>query len=155
MRLSMNASERLMENLCDQLGGSTPELRKGIEVHFVGNDETGSGDGHRRELFRLASEEMIDLKVGLFVSYDGNRTFHVSTTSGEAQPDHLAQFELCGKVIGLALLHGETLPTIQLPDVIQAASGDLRCTSDAPWRSSRSTPSPEQKPSFSGLKNAI
>ena len=51
-----------------------------------------------------ASQELADPKFGLFNSYDGGRTLHPSPVSSDAQPDHLAPFELCARLAGLALL---------------------------------------------------
>lgn len=82
-------------------------------MNFTGDGENGLGDGHRRKFFRLAMQELVDEQFGLFKSNDGGRSLHISNTSIRAQPDHLAHFELCGKLVGLALLHCETLPSAQ------------------------------------------
>ena len=47
------------------------------------------------------------------MSYDGGRSLHLGSVYGELQPDHLAHLELCGKLLGLALLHCETLPSMR------------------------------------------
>ena len=52
-------------------------------------------------------------EIGLFKSNDGGRSLHISSTAEHAQRDNLAQCELCGKLIGLALLHGEILPAMR------------------------------------------
>jgi E3 ubiquitin-protein ligase HUWE1 len=104
---------QLLEGLCVRLEESAASLRNGIDVQFRGNSETGGGAGHRREFFRLTSEELTNADAGLFKSNDGGRSLHISSTAEHAQPDNLAQFELCGKLIGLALLHGETLPAMR------------------------------------------
>ena len=104
---------QLLEGICDRLEESAALLRNGIQVQFDGNGENGLGDGHRREFFRLTSEELTNVDAGLFRSNDGGRSLHISSTAEHAQPDNMAQFELCGKLIGLALLHGETLPAMR------------------------------------------
>ena len=47
--------------------------------------------------------------MNLFCSYDGGRTLQPSPSSS-LNDTHISYFELIGKVIGLALLHGETVP---------------------------------------------
>jgi len=53
--------------------------------------------------------EFADPQVNLFCSYDGGRTLQPSPSSA-VNDTHIAYFELIGKVVGLALLHGETVP---------------------------------------------
>ena len=43
---------------------------------------------------------------------------HISSTAADAQPDHAAHFELCGKLVALALLHRETLPAMRFTPVL-------------------------------------
>lgn len=99
----------LLDGLFERLN-HVDSLRRGVEVKFQGDGENGVGDGHRREFFRLAAAELMDQEFGLFKSNDGGRSFHPSSTAGDAQPESLAYFELCGKLITLALMHQETLP---------------------------------------------
>lgn len=84
-------------------------FRHGMKVRFVG-DETGAGDGHRRECFRLVIAALCDLEFGLFKSMDGGRTLHPSSTAADVDPEYLVYFEFFGKLIALALMHRETLP---------------------------------------------
>eukprot|EP00931_Biecheleriopsis_adriatica_P090246 TRINITY_DN64260_c0_g1_i1.p1 TRINITY_DN64260_c0_g1~~TRINITY_DN64260_c0_g1_i1.p1 ORF type:complete len:854 (+),score=148.37 TRINITY_DN64260_c0_g1_i1:61-2622(+) len=104
--------DRLLSDFCASLASPTASLQRGLDVQFTGNGESGLGDGHRREFFRLTASEFVNPDMGLFQSKDGGRTYHISSTAAEAQPDNLAQLELCGKFLGLALLHGETLPSM-------------------------------------------
>jgi len=85
-------------------------LQHGLNVKFQGADETGSGDGLRRELFRLASAELTNVERGLFTCNNGGRSLHPSMTAPNTEPEYLQYFELLGKLIGLALLHRECLP---------------------------------------------
>ncbi|CAK9011488.1 E3 ubiquitin-protein ligase NEDD4-like (HECT-type E3 ubiquitin transferase NED4L) (NEDD4.2) (Nedd4-2) [Durusdinium trenchii] len=66
----------------------------------------------RKEFFRLAAEEFMEPELGLFVSKDGGRSYHVSPGEGDAK--QLKQLQLCGKLIGLALLHGEPVTAMKL-----------------------------------------
>lgn len=114
----------LLDGLFERLN-HVDSLRRGVEVKFQGDGENGVGDGHRREFFRLAAAELMDPEFGLFKSNDGGRSFHPSSTAADAQPESLAYFELCGKLISLALMHQETLPaarfTLALRKLILAA----------------------------------
>jgi len=103
---------RLLDGLCNKLQQPTL-LRQGINVRFTGDGENGHGNGHRREFFMLAAKQLADPRFGLFKSNDGGRSIHINSMSAETQPDHLAHFELCGKLVGLALLHQETLPHLR------------------------------------------
>lgn len=108
----------LLEGLCERLM-HPDSLRRGVEVKFQGDGENGVGDGHRREFFRLAAAELMEPEFGLFKSNDGQRSFHPSSTASDAQPDALAFFELIGKLIGLALMHQETLPAARLTSALR------------------------------------
>lgn len=82
--------EGLLDGLCERLEASSTSLRMGISVRFDGDGETGSGDGHRREFFCKAAEEQTHQDCRLFKSNDGCRSFHISSTASDAQPDHIA-----------------------------------------------------------------
>lgn len=103
----------LLEGLCDQLGHASEKMRRGVDVQFRGDDESGLGDGHRREFFCLTAAELMNADAGLFKSNDGGRSYHLNGVAADAQPDHLAQFELCGKLIGL---HRKEKPDNQTQD---------------------------------------
>lgn len=105
--------ESLLEDLREGLADTIAEgrrLRFGFQVNLAGAGETGGGAGHRREVFRLAAQKLLDLELGLFRSYDGGHTLHPSCTAIGGEPWGLALFELVGKLIALCLLHRETLP---------------------------------------------
>ncbi|CAJ1390082.1 unnamed protein product [Effrenium voratum] len=103
--------EQLLESLCAGLIECTDSLRWGIDVSFT-EDEEESGDDkespscQRQEFFRLAAAEFMSPELGLFASKDGGRSFHVLP----CDESRLAQLELCGKLIGLALLHQDQVP---------------------------------------------
>jgi len=94
----------VLESLRDPKG-----LQHGVKVKFMG-DETGAGDGHRRECFRLVISALCDMEFGLFKSMDGGRSLHPSSTASDAEPECIPYFELVGKLVALALMHQETLP---------------------------------------------
>eukprot|EP00913_Durusdinium_trenchii_P034772 g32527.t1 len=77
----------------------------------------------RKEFFRLAAEEFMEPELGLFVSKDGGRSYHVSPGEGDAK--QLKQLQLCGKLIGLALLHGEPDMAAVDPEFYQNQVGKI------------------------------
>lgn len=109
--LTVNRDE-VLKGLCEGLANAKA-LQHGLQVNFKGDGETGAGDGHRREFFRLAADELTSLDLGLFSSHDGGRTLHPSCTARDAHPESQAYFELLGKLIALALLHREVLPSVR------------------------------------------
>jgi len=119
--------EHLLDSLCSGLAQCTDQLRWGIDVSFTeGEDEEmedhdGAKDHtaeNRQEFFRLAAQEFMSPELDLFVSKDGGRSFHVSPGSSsdesDREGDQLDHLQLCGKLIGLALLHGESVPAMKL-----------------------------------------
>jgi E3 ubiquitin-protein ligase HACE1 len=102
--------ENLLDGLCAQFGidEETGKVVAGAEhtgeldVQF--EDETGFGDGIRREWFHKMVKELTDLRAGLFTSHDGGMTLQPSPVS-----DQLAHFALLGRIAGFALHHGESI----------------------------------------------
>jgi hypothetical protein len=97
----------ILGDVCETLAAPGAGEAAGLSVAFRG--EAAAGDGLRREWFLLVAAELADPRVNLFCSYDGGRTLQPSPSS-DVQGGHTAYFELAGKVVGLALLHGETVP---------------------------------------------
>jgi len=98
----------ILNDLCGTLAVEGAANAVGLSVNFRG--EAAAGDGLRREWFRLVARELSDPAVNLFASYDGGRTLQPSPTSSVQEGAEGSYFQLAGKVVGLALLHGETLP---------------------------------------------
>ena len=88
-------------------GFQAQDLRGGLDVAFQGSD--GRGDGMRREWLELISAEFMDANVNLFRSRDGGRTFDPSPTAALTNEDHLLDLRVVGRVVGVALLHGECM----------------------------------------------
>ncbi|CAE7628834.1 TRPT1 [Symbiodinium sp. CCMP2592] len=110
--------EQLLASLCAGLAQCSNSLSWGIDVSFTdeSDDEGEEDSNHRQEFFRLAADEF--MKLGLFVSKDGrNSSFHINPEA--SSEEQLRQFELCGKVIGLALLHQETVPSMRLSPALR------------------------------------
>jgi len=77
------------------------------------DDEEGAADagGVFRELLSLAAAELLNMDTNLWRLVDGESLWP-SSMSGATNDDHLAFFELTGKLVGLALLRGEVLPRV-------------------------------------------
>jgi len=111
--------DEILKSLVDGLQ-NVKSLQFGLQVKFKGGDgETGAGDGHRREFFRLGATELTALELGLFVSQDGGRSLHPSPTARDAEPENLVYFELLGKLVALALMHRETLPACRFTPALR------------------------------------
>ncbi|KAL4422562.1 hypothetical protein ABPG75_008759 [Micractinium tetrahymenae] len=93
-------------------------LWHGLKVAF--DQENGAGDGVRREWFRLLAAELTNPDTGLFESHNGGASFapapHASMQREpwEQEGAFLRKFELVGRMIGVGLLQGCTLPGLAL-----------------------------------------
>ena len=76
------------------------------------NGDAAEGDGLRREWFHKAVASLLEPDRGLFKPSADETTLVPNSYSGTLVPDHLAQFALFGRIMGLALLHQETIPRI-------------------------------------------
>ncbi|CAK0878757.1 unnamed protein product, partial [Prorocentrum cordatum] len=71
--------------------------------------DAAAGDGLRRQWLAAAASQLLEPDHGLFVLSADGTTLVPNPHSGSLVPDHLAQFALLGRILGLALLHGEPL----------------------------------------------
>ncbi|VDK30455.1 unnamed protein product [Gongylonema pulchrum] len=87
------------------LSADASELRKSrLCVNFDEEDGLDYG-GPSRELFFLLSRELFNPYYGLF-EYSANDTYTVQISPMSAFVDHYIEWmELCGRVLGLALIH--------------------------------------------------
>jgi len=110
--------EQLLESLGSGLVQCSDSLTWGIDVSFTDEDEDmeESETNPREEFFRLAATEFMSPDLGLFASKDGGRSFHIAP---QGKNESLSQFELCGKLLGLALLHGEMVPSMRLSPTLR------------------------------------
>lgn len=113
--------ETPLQDLCRQLGvtgygNDRVNLLGGITVHFTGGDsgsEEGIDEGGPwREAIPLMFSELISPNHGLFeVRDDGeDRTVEPRWCAADLVPDYQAQFELCGMLIGMALVYQAYAP---------------------------------------------
>ncbi|CAK0895705.1 unnamed protein product [Prorocentrum cordatum] len=104
-----------LSGACEALGvdehsGSLTTARPALltTVRNAASD-AAAGDGLRREWLTRVAARLLEPDHGLFEQDPGRRTLVVNKHSGDIVPDHLAQFALLGRVIGLAFLHGEQI----------------------------------------------
>ena len=71
--------------------------------------DAAAGDGLRRQWLAAAAARLLEPYHGLFMLSQDDTTLVPNPHSGSLVPDHLAQFALLGRIIGLALFHGEPL----------------------------------------------
>jgi hypothetical protein len=94
----------LLQGLCHAF--SAYDFSSGIDVQFEGSSAVG--DGVRREYLNLMAEEFSNLDHALLETRasDGSHAHRMqpSESSGRVNPDHLAYFEMLGKLIGVALM---------------------------------------------------
>lgn len=113
--------ETPLQDLCRQLGvlgygNEQVNLHSGITVHFggaAGNEEGVDEGGPWREAIPLMFSEIISPNHGLFEVLDDTdcRAVQPRWCASELVPDFEAQFELCGVLIGMALVYQAYAPT--------------------------------------------
>jgi len=104
-----------MTDLCDQLNADI--LAYGdLEVVFCsssGGRETAVGQGLRQEWYSVVKAELADPNRALLASRDGGKTLDINPHSG-LNPNHLDHFRVLGKIIALALAHGENIDGLRI-----------------------------------------
>ncbi|PAV87687.1 hypothetical protein WR25_07992 [Diploscapter pachys] len=105
VRLRFSRS-RLLQDAFDQILAANPETLKRARLSIIFDDEIGLDyGGPSRELFYLLSRELFNPLYGLFeYSADNQYTVQISTMSRFVNNEQ-QWFLLCGRVLGLALLH--------------------------------------------------
>ena len=98
----------------------TPELRKPLHVVFSGEEGIDAG-GLKKESLTLACETLFDPGYGMFVTDDETRLsfFNPFCQAHDSVEEMLAEYELLGNVIGIALLNNVLLP-LPFPPVVYA-----------------------------------
>lgn len=135
--------ETPLKDLCRQLGvtgygNERANLLSGITVNFQGtsgDDEDGiDHGGPSREAIPLMFNQLFDLNHGLFQVRDQGETTTVEPRwcANKLVPDFQAQFELCGVLIGLALVYQAYVPAHFSRCFLKHAFGLPRLLEDAP-----------------------
>lgn len=87
------------------------DLKKQLKIQFMGEEGIDEG-GVKKEWFQLLVKELFDEKYGMFTSDQKNRLQWFSPASTD-----FSEFELLGKVIGLAVYNGVILD-MHFPSVV-------------------------------------
>jgi hypothetical protein len=96
----------LLTSSCGLLSSDdTSPWKRAFGVQFRG--EPAHGDGVKREWLTLLSQSLLNEDYGLFVC-NADCTYQPSPNSG-VNPDHLNFFHFAGRIVGLALYHGQLL----------------------------------------------
>ncbi|KAH7053328.1 hypothetical protein B0J12DRAFT_52208 [Macrophomina phaseolina] len=101
--------EDSLRRISEVVGGGGEEIKKGLRVHFVGEEGVDAG-GLRKEWFLMLVRELFDPNHGMFI-YDEDSQFCYFNPNTFEQSD---QFFLVGAVLGLAL-YNSTILDVALP----------------------------------------
>ncbi len=118
VRMEIRRAQCLLDTLVLVGGLNSFDMHKWWRVQFANEAGLDAG-GLQREWFGLVVEGLFDPSTGLLTSPsgDGNSgVYHISPTSGDAQPDHLRYFRLAGRILGKALMEQHTVgASLSLP----------------------------------------
>lgn len=91
------------------VGAGQEELKKGLRVHFTGEEGVDAG-GPRKEWFLMLVRDIFDPNHGMFVYDEDSRTCYFNPNSFETSD----QYYLVGALLGLAI-YNSTILDIALP----------------------------------------
>lgn len=95
--------------ISEAVGAGQDELKKGLRVHFSGEEGVDAG-GPRKEWFLIVAREVFDADHGLFVYDDESRTCYFNPNTFETSD----QYYLVGALLGLAI-YNSTILDVALP----------------------------------------
>jgi E3 ubiquitin-protein ligase HECTD2 len=95
--------------ISEAVGSGEDELKKGLRVHFAGEEGVDAG-GPRKEWFLMVAREVFDADHGLFVYDDESRTCYFNPNTFETSD----QYYLVGALLGLAI-YNSTIIDVALP----------------------------------------
>lgn len=95
--------------ISEAVGAGQDELKKGLRVHFSGEEGVDAG-GPRKEWFLMVAREVFDADHGLFVYDDESRTCYFNPNTFETSD----QYYLVGALLGLAI-YNSTILDVALP----------------------------------------
>ncbi|QIW97315.1 hypothetical protein AMS68_002833 [Peltaster fructicola] len=98
-----------LRQISEAVGSGQEELKKGLRVHFAGEEGVDAG-GLRKEWFLMLAREVFDADHGLFVYDEQSRTCYFNPHTFETSD----QFYLVGALLGLAI-YNSTILDIALP----------------------------------------
>jgi E3 ubiquitin-protein ligase HECTD2 len=95
--------------ISEAVGAGQDELKKGLRVHFAGEEGVDAG-GPRKEWFLMVAREVFDADHGLFVYDEESRTCYFNPNTFETSD----QYYLVGALLGLAI-YNSTILDVALP----------------------------------------
>lgn len=95
--------------ISEAVGSGQDELKKGLRVHFAGEEGVDAG-GPRKEWFLMVAREVFDADHGLFVYDEESRTCYFNPNTFETSD----QYYLVGALLGLAI-YNSTILDVALP----------------------------------------
>ena len=98
-----------LQQISQAVGAGGDELKKGLRVHFAGEEGIDAG-GPRKEWFLMVAREVFDPNHGLFVYDDESNTCYFNPNTFETSD----QYYLVGALLGLAI-YNSTILDIALP----------------------------------------
>ena len=98
-----------LRQISEAVGAGQEELKKGLRVHFTGEEGVDAG-GPRKEWFLMLVRDIFDPNHGLFVYDDDSLTCYFNPNSFETSD----QYFLVGALLGLAI-YNSTILDIALP----------------------------------------
>lgn len=98
-----------LRQISEAVGAGQEELKKGLRVHFAGEEGIDAG-GPRKEWFLMLVREIFDPEHGMFVYDDESHLCYFNPHSFETSD----QFHLVGALLGLAI-YNSTILDVALP----------------------------------------
>jgi len=98
-----------LRQISEAVGAGQEELKKGLRVHFAGEEGVDAG-GPRKEWFLMLVRDIFDQNHGLFIYDDESNTCYFNPNSFETSD----QYYLVGALLGLAI-YNSTILDIAFP----------------------------------------
>lgn len=104
--------DSIVRDTLNQLALHPDDLKKQMKVQFVGEDGVDEG-GVRKEFFQIIVRQLFDEAFGMFVRDDEAHTYYFNPASLE----EVAEFKLCGMILGLAI-YNSTILDMHFPKAV-------------------------------------
>ncbi|KAF2169189.1 hypothetical protein M409DRAFT_20412 [Zasmidium cellare ATCC 36951] len=118
-----------LRQISSAVGAGQEELKKGLRVHFTGEEGVDAG-GPRKEWFLMLVRDIFDPNHGMFVYDDESQTCYFNAHSFETSD----QFYLVGALLGLAIYNSTILdvafPPFAFRKLLAAAPSSIANTSN-------------------------
>lgn len=109
IKLRVHRANVLVESMEQLLGIQREHLHFPLRIEFVGEVGIDAG-GLQREWYSLLFSQLLDDSLGLFMECGSQHAVAINPNSVECTADHLLYFRGIGRLIGRALLEGQTMP---------------------------------------------